>query len=115
VVRAIRAGNRLQSKPYLFGGGHRSFKDWAYDCSGTVSYALHGGGLLAAPLDSTALTAWGDPGPGAWITVYANHGHAFMLIAGLRLDTSGTGGLGPRWLTMPRSTAGFVPRHPSGL
>jgi hypothetical protein len=115
VVRAIAAGNRLQDKGYVFGGGHRSFKDWAYDCSGTVSFALHGGGLLTAPLDSTALMAWGDPGAGAWITVYANHGHAFMLIAGLRLDTSGTGGRGPRWLTVPRSTAGFVARHASGL
>jgi cell wall-associated NlpC family hydrolase len=115
VVRALRAGNRLQTKSYVFGGGHRSFKDWAYDCSGTVSYALHGGGLLAAPLDSISLMSWGEPGAGTWITVYANHGHAFMLIAGLRLDTSGTGGRGPRWLTAPRSTSGFEARHPAGL
>lgn len=115
VVGAIRAGNALQNKPYLYGGGHRSFKSAAYDCSGTVSYALHGGGLLAAPLDSTSLMAWGAPGAGAWITVYANHGHTYVLIAGLRLDTSGTGGRGPRWLTVARPSTGFVARHPAGL
>jgi hypothetical protein len=115
VVRAIRAGNRLQSKPYRYGGGHGSFRSDAYDCSGAVSFALHGAGLLTAPLDSTALMAWGDPGPGAWITVYATRGHAFAIIAGLRLDTSGTGGRGPRWLTVRRSTNGFVARHSPGL
>jgi hypothetical protein len=115
VVGAIRAGNRLQNKAYLYGGGHKSFKSAAYDCSGTVSYALHGGGLLAAPLDSTSLMTWGAPGVGTWITVYANHGHTYVMIAGLRLDTSGTGGRGPRWLTAPRSTTGFVARHPAGL
>jgi cell wall-associated NlpC family hydrolase len=115
VVRAIRAGNRLQTKSYIFGGGHKSFDDWAYDCSGTVSYALHGGGLLTAPLNSVSLMSWGEPGAGSWITVYANRGHAFALIAGLRLDTSGTGGRGPRWLTVPRSTNGFEARHPAGL
>jgi hypothetical protein len=115
VLRAIRAGNRLQTKSYVFGGGHRSFSDWAYDCSGTVSYALHGGGLLTAPLNSVSLMSWGEPGAGSWITVYANPGHTFALIAGLRLDTSGTGGRGPRWLTVPRGTNGFEARHPAGL
>jgi hypothetical protein len=115
VVRAIRAGNRLQNKPYRYGGGHGSFKSDAYDCSGAVSFALHGGGLLTAPLDSSGLMAWGKPGRGRWITVYAHRGHAFAMIAGLRLDTSGTGGRGPRWLTVRRSTKGFVARHPAGL
>jgi hypothetical protein len=111
----IAAANLLQGLPYRFGGGHRSFQDTAYDCSGTVSFALHGAGLLAAPLDSTGLAAFGLPGPGRWITIYANKGHAFMVVAGLRLDTSGTGGSGPRWRLEPRSYAGFVARHPAGL
>jgi cell wall-associated NlpC family hydrolase len=115
VVRAIRAGNRLQDKPYLYGGGHKSFKSAAYDCSGAVSYALHGGGLLTAPLNSSALMAWGTAGPGSWITVYANPGHAYAVIAGLRLDTSGTGGRGPRWQLIQRDATGFVARHPAGL
>jgi hypothetical protein len=115
VRRAIRAGNKLQDKPYLYGGGHKSFVSTAYDCSGAVSFALHGGRLLAAPLDSTSLMTWGRAGAGTWITVYANSGHAYAIIAGLRLDTSGTGGLGPRWLTVPRSSTGFTRRHPAGL
>jgi cell wall-associated NlpC family hydrolase len=115
VVRAIRAGNRLQHKPYLYGGGHRSFKSPAYDCSGAVSYALHGAGLLASPLDSTSLMSWGSTGPGGWITVYANPRHAYAVIAGLRLDTSGTGGQGPRWLTAQRDPSAFTARHPAGL
>jgi hypothetical protein len=115
VVRAIRAGNKLQDKPYRYGGGHRSFVDTAYDCSGTVSFALHGGGLLKAPLASGGLMTWGRAHRGRWITVYANAGHAYMVIAGLRLDTSGTGGSGPRWQTLQRDPAGFVPRHPKGL
>jgi hypothetical protein len=115
VVRAIRAGNKLQSKPYIYGGGHKSFRAAAYDCSGAVSYALHGGRLLAAPLDSTSFMSWGAAGAGTWITVYANPGHAYAVIAGLRLDTSGTGGRGPRWLTVQRSPEGFTARHPSGL
>jgi hypothetical protein len=115
VVRAIRAGNRLQDKPYRYGGGHASFVDTAYDCSGTVSFALHGAGLLKAPLASGGLMSWGRAHRGRWITVYSNPGHAYMVIAGLRLDTSGTGGRGPRWQTAPRSAAGFVARHPAGL
>jgi hypothetical protein len=115
VVRAIRAGNKLQDKPYRYGGGHRSFVDTAYDCSGTVSFALHGGGLLKAPLASGGLMTWGRAHRGRWITVYANPGHAYMVIAGLRLDTSGTGGSGPRWQTAQRDRTGFVARHPAGL
>jgi hypothetical protein len=115
VVRAIRAGNKLQDKPYRYGGGHRSFVDTAYDCSGTVSFALHGGGLLKAPLASGGLMTWGRAHRGRWITVYANAGHAYMVIAGLRLDTSGTGGSGPRWQTVQRDRTGFVARHPAGL
>ena len=115
VVRAIRAGNQLQNKPYRYGGGHRSFADTAYDCSGTVSFALHGAGLLKAPLASGGLMTWGRAHRGRWITVYSNPGHTYMVIAGLRLDTSGTGGRGPRWQTVRRSSAGFVARHPRGL
>jgi hypothetical protein len=115
VVLAIRAGNKLQNKPYRYGGGHASFADTAYDCSGSVSFALHGGGLLKAPLDSTGFMTWRRHGKGRWITVYANAGHAYMIIAGLRLDTSGTGGQGPRWQTATRSSRGFVARHPAGL
>lgn len=115
VVRAIRAGNRIQNKPYLYGGGHRTFEDTAYDCSGAVSYLLHGARVLRSPLDSGSMMKWGVAGPGNWITVYANPGHAYMVIAGLRLDTSGTGGRGPRWLTEQRDPGGFVARHPAGL
>src|SRR3954447_18310055 len=106
VVRAIRAGNKLQDKPYRYGGGHASFVDTAYDCSGTVSFALHGGGLLSAPLASGGLMRWGRAHRGRWITVYSNPGHAYMVIAGLRLDTSGTGGSGPRWQAAQRSRGG---------
>jgi cell wall-associated NlpC family hydrolase len=115
VVRAIRAGNKLQNKPYRYGGGHRSFRSSGYDCSGAVSYALHGGRLLRAPLDSTSLMSWGVAGPGSWITVYANPAHTYVAIAGLRLDTSGTGGSGPRWQLDQRDPSNFVARHPRGL
>lgn len=115
-VRAvIAAGNKINDRPYLWGGGHGSFEDSGYDCSGAVSYALHGGGLLDSPLDSTGLMFWGEGGGGKWITVYAHSGHAYVVVAGLRFDTSGTGGSGPRWQTAPRSSAGFVARHPPGL
>src|SRR5689334_17003002 len=110
---AIAAGDQLQTFPYRFGGGHAAFEDTAYDCSGTVSYMLHGAGLLASPLDSTQLMSWGLPGPGRWITIYANKGHAYAVVAGRRLDTSG--GPGPRWHSLARSAAGFVVRHPAGL
>jgi hypothetical protein len=112
---AILAANRIVDKPYSYGGGHGSFEDSGYDCSGTVSYALHGAGLLDAPLASGALTAFGADGPGQWITTYANAGHAYVVIAGLRLDTSGSGEEGPRWRAEARPADGYVARHPAGL
>jgi peptidoglycan hydrolase CwlO-like protein len=116
VVKAvIQAANEISDKPYIWGGGHGSFEDDGYDCSGAVSYALHGGGLLSSPLDSGGFTAWGSPGAGNWISVYANYGHVYMVVAGLRFDTSMTGGNGPRWSTAMRSPSGFVARHPDGF
>jgi hypothetical protein len=112
---AIAAANRIVGKPYLWGGGHGSFDAAGYDCSGTVSYALHGAGLLDAPLDSSGLAGFGAAGAGQWITVYANAGHAYVVIAGLRLDTSGAGEEGPRWRPEPRSAGGYGVRHPGGL
>jgi peptidoglycan hydrolase-like protein with peptidoglycan-binding domain len=115
VADAIAAANRITDKPYRYGGGHGSFEDSGYDCSGTVSYALHGAGVLGAALASPGLMAFGRAGGGRWISVYANAGHAYIVIAGLRLDTSGTGGEGPRWHPEPRSASGYVVRHPAGL
>ena len=116
VSGAIAAANSIKDAPYAWGGGHASFESSGYDCSGAVSFALHGGGLLSAPLDSGGLMSYGDPGPGSWITVYANPGHAFVVIAGLRWDTSGdSSGTGPSWYTDTGSTAGYVVRHPPGL
>ncbi|HEX2095891.1 MAG TPA: hypothetical protein VHF50_00795, partial [Solirubrobacterales bacterium] len=113
VKAAIEAANAIATTPYVWGGGHGSFESSGYDCSGAVSYALHGGGFLDSPLDSTGLTTWGEPGPGQWITVYGNAGHAWMTIAGLAFDTSG--GAGPRWHPAPvSSTEGFIARHPAG-
>jgi peptidoglycan hydrolase CwlO-like protein len=113
IAAAIEAANSIASTPYIWGGGHGSFESSGYDCSGAVSFALHGGGFLDSPLDSTGLTTWGEPGPGQWITVYGNSGHAWMIIAGLAFDTSG--GAGPRWHTEPvSSTEGFIARHPPG-
>jgi peptidoglycan hydrolase-like protein with peptidoglycan-binding domain len=114
VQRAIAAADQIATKPYRFGGGHGSFQDTGYDCSGSVSYVLHGAGLLSAPLDSTGLESYGAPGPGRHITIYANSGHAFMTIDGRRFDT-GWGGEGNRWASGARPTAGFVVRHPPGL
>jgi peptidoglycan hydrolase CwlO-like protein len=113
---AIEAANQINDTPYVWGGGHGSFTSSGYDCSGAVSYALHGGGFLSSPLDSSGLQVWGSPGGGSWITVFANSGHAWAMIAGLRWDTGGTGGgNGPRWSTVMRSDASsFIPRHPSG-
>ena len=115
VQQVIQAANAIAHLPYLWGGGHGSFDSSGYDCSGAVSYALHGGGLISSPLDSTGLTTWGEPGEGNWISVYGNSGHVYMVVAGLRWDTSDTGGTGPSWHTSMRSSAGFIPRHPSGL
>jgi cell wall-associated NlpC family hydrolase len=112
---AIQAANRLRHKPYVWGGGHASFGARGYDCSGSVSYVLHAAGLLDSPEVSGALAHWGAKGEGRWITVYANAGHAFMVIAGLRFDTSGEGQSGPRWRAESRWLRGFHRRHPAGL
>jgi hypothetical protein len=116
VMRAINAGNQIVGKPYKFGGGHRSFQDSGYDCSGTVSYVLHGAGLLRAPMTSTGLRKYGKRGEGKYITVYSRKGHTFVVVAGLRLDT-GYHGLheGPKWTTRSRPIKGYVARHPPGL
>jgi hypothetical protein len=116
VQRVINNANMIVGRPYVWGGGHASFYSYGYDCSGSVSFALFGGGLIPEPLTSGALEGWGEPGPGKWITVYANAGHTFMEVAGLRWDTVGDArGTGPRWHLMPNSHAGFVVRHPPGL
>src|SRR3954451_14953329 len=115
VSRAIAAANRIAGVPYRFGGGHRSFRDSGYDCSGSVSYVLHGAGRLSSPLDSSALMSYGAPGRGRWITIYANPGHAYMVIRGRRYDTTGRAETGSRWQHVKRSSAGYVVRHPSGL
>ena len=113
VAAAIEAANSIASTPYIWGGGHGSFSSSGYDCSGAVSFALNGGGFLSSPLDSTGLSTWGDAGAGRWITVYANAGHVWVLIAGLAFDTSG--GAGPRWHESPVYTSsGFILRHPPG-
>jgi cell wall-associated NlpC family hydrolase/regulator of replication initiation timing len=111
---AIAAANRIATRPYVWGGGHGSFESSGYDCSGAVSYALHGGGFLSTPMDSTGLETWGASGFGRWFSVFANSGHAWAIIAGLRWDTSGTGGNGPRWSTLQRGPAGYIVRHPAG-
>ncbi len=115
VKRVIAAANRIRTKPYIWGGGHGRWWDRGYDCSGAVSFALHGGELLDSPLASGSMTRWGSPGRGRWITVYANGGHAFAVIAGLRWDTSGnTRGTGPRWHPDMADSRGFLARHPLG-
>ena len=113
---AIEAANQIDDLPYIWGGGHGSFTSSGYDCSGAVSFMLHGGGFLSSPLDSTGLEVWGDSGGGNWITVFANSGHAWAYVAGLRWDTGGPGGgNGPRWSTVMRDDASsFVARHPAG-
>jgi peptidoglycan hydrolase-like protein with peptidoglycan-binding domain len=111
----VRAGNRIATTPYVYGGGHGSFTASGYDCSGSVSYALHGGGLLRSPLDSTGFMSYGQPGPGRHITIYANSGHAYMVIDGRRYDTSARSETGSRWSSEMRSSAGYVARHPTGF
>jgi len=115
VKDAIAAANRIVDRPYRYGGGHGRWEDTGYDCSGTVSYALHGAGLLDRSRDSTGFESYGRKGRGEWITIYANSGHAYAVIAGLRLDTSGAGESGPRWRPEPRSGSGYVVRHPADL
>ena len=134
VAAIIEAGNRIATLPYVYGGGHNArFAGRGYDCSGSVSYALHGGGLLDAPLDSSSFMSWGDKGPGSWITIYTNPGHAYMVVAGLRFDTSmrtpiagaarrsahrsrrSARTLSSRWSTNMRSADGYRVRHPVGF
>lgn len=117
VKAVIMAANRIRTKPYVWGGGHGRWWDSGYDCSGSVSYALHGGRFLESPLPSGPMESWGLSGEGRWITVYANSGHAYAVIAGYRWDTSGnTGGkTGPRWHADLRDNVGFVSRHPAGF
>jgi hypothetical protein len=115
IVAAIAAANRINRKPYRYGGGHARFRDSGYDCSGTASYVLHAAGVLRRPRASGDLMRFGARGRGAWITVYANGGHAYMVIAGLRFDTSGPGPSGPRWRAQRRSSRSYTVRHPVGL
>jgi cell wall-associated NlpC family hydrolase len=118
VKDAIAAANKITTKPYRYGGGHGKFEDSGYDCSGAVSYAMHGGGFLSKPLDSTGFMSWESAGKGKWITTYANSGHAYVVIAGLRFDTSASGssgGSGPRWRPKARSASGYTARHPQGF
>jgi peptidoglycan hydrolase-like protein with peptidoglycan-binding domain len=115
VARVIAAGDEIATRPYVWGGGHGSFSSSGYDCSGSVSYALHGGGLLSSPEDSTALESYGEPGPGREITIYANSEHAFMVVDGKRFDTVALSETGSRWSDSMTSTGGFVARHPAGF
>ncbi|MGH2871643.1 MAG: peptidoglycan-binding protein, partial [Solirubrobacteraceae bacterium] len=126
VQEVIAAANQIIDTPYIYAGGHQSWKSKGYDCSGAVSYALHGGNLLSAPEDSTELESYGSPGPGQWITIYADAGHTFIVVAGLAFDTAHygpttPGGTGPRWLQPADVLANlsdggdYVVRHPSGL
>jgi len=115
VKRVIQAGNAIAKFPYKWGGGHGAWRDNGYDCSGSVSFALAGAGLLGSPLTSGGFVDWGASGPGEWITIYTNPGHIFMIVAGLRFDTSGQGRAGTRWQEEPRSTAGFTVRSVPGL
>ena len=116
VKRVIAAANHIRTTPYIWGGGHLSWAAKGYDCSGSVSYALHGGKLLESPLVSGSFTTWGEAGPGKWITIYANKSHVYMVVAGLRFDTGGdiAGETGPRWHAEPPYPNGFIVRHPVG-
>ena len=115
VRRIVRAANRIARKPYKYGGGHARWNDSGYDCSGSVSYALHGAGLLAGPRTSGGFMSWGSPGPGRHVTIYANPGHVYMVVNGRRFDTTGRDETGSRWQWRKRSSAGYTVRHPPGL
>lgn len=119
VQQTIWAGNQIIGLPYIWGGGHASFSSPGYDCSGTVSFALHGANLLATPEDSSEFMAWGSHGVGRWVAIFSNAGHAYMTVAGLRLDTSAaddpSNQQGPRWRPLRPANEGFTVRHPLGL
>jgi cell wall-associated NlpC family hydrolase len=115
VQAIIAAGNEIATRPYKYGGGHGRWRDTGYDCSGSMSYALHGAGLLDTALDSTGFMSWGEPGRGEWVTTYAHGGHSYMVVAGLRFDTSARRATGNRWSDQMRSPRGYTIRHPEGL
>jgi cell wall-associated NlpC family hydrolase len=115
VQAIIAAGNTIASKPYKYGGGHGRWTDTGYDCSGSISYALHGAGLLDTALDSTGFMSWGERGVGTWVSIYSNPSHAYMVVAGLRFDTSARSQTGNRWTDEMRSSSGYTVRHPTGL
>jgi peptidoglycan hydrolase-like protein with peptidoglycan-binding domain len=115
VKAIIAAGNAIATAPYKYGGGHGRWEDSGYDCSGSVSYALHGAGLLDTALDSTGFMRWGETGRGQWVTIRTNPSHAYMIVAGLRFDTSARRQTGNRWTEDIRSARGFTARHPEGL
>lgn len=115
VRQIIEAGNGIARTPYKWGGGHGRWKDTGYDCSGSVSFALAAAGLLSGPLASGPLMSWGEAGKGKWVTIWANDGHVFLEVAGIRFDTSAQRVTGSRWINEMRSTDGFVARHPPGL
>jgi hypothetical protein len=115
VKEMIAAGNEIHDKPYKYGGGHGRWNDSGYDCSGSMSYVFHEAGLLDQALDSTGFMSWGEAGKGTWVTNYAHSGHSYMVIAGLRFDTSGRADDGSRWDTEMRSSSGYTVRHPEGL
>jgi peptidoglycan hydrolase-like protein with peptidoglycan-binding domain len=115
VQQIVAAADEIATKPYKYGGGHGRWRDSGYDCSGSISYALHGAGLLDSPLDSTGFMSWGEPGKGRWVTIYANAGHAYMVVNGRRFDTSSSKRSGTRWSDKMRSARGYRVRHPEGL
>ena len=115
VKAIIEAGNAIATKPYKYGGGHTRWNDTGYDCSGSVSYVLHAAGLLSRALDSTGFMSWGERGRGQWVTVRTNPSHAYLIVAGLRFDTSARSRTGNRWSEQMRSASGFRARHPEGL
>ena len=115
VKQVIEAGNEIATKPYKYGGGHGSWRDSGYDCSGSVSYALHGAGLVNRPRDSGEFMSWGASGRGDWITIYAHGGHVYMMVAGIRFDTSGRAEDGTRWHDTGASRDGYTVRHPRGF
>jgi cell wall-associated NlpC family hydrolase len=115
VQEIIDAADEIATKPYKYGGGHGRWRDSGYDCSGSVSYALHGAGLLDTPLDSTGFMSWGEAGKGKWVTIYANAGHAYLVVDGRRFDTSSSKRSGSRWSDTMRSARGYRVRHPEGL
>ena len=115
VALVVAAGNAIAGLPYLYGGGHAGFRDTAYDCSGSISYALAAAGLVSSPMASGGFMSWGESGPGKWITIYTNPGHMFMVIGEWRFDTTALRSGGTRWTRDMRGTTGFAARHPPGL